>query len=117
MKVKPLFHSWALTPELIRVAPVVLLKVTPEANFSRPVPKAEALPMLTDPALRLKPPEPMPEPLRVSTPEPDLVTRAVNVVSPSIVSAEPLAPPPATDQVCPEAAVSGAEMVTAPALV
>ena len=116
VKVKPLFHSWALSPELTREAPEVLSKVTPEANLSRPVPKAEALPMLTVPALRLRPPEPMPVPLRVSTPEPDLVTRAVNVVSPSIVSAEPLAPVPTTVQVWRELAVRGAEIVTDPAL-
>ena len=117
MKVKPAFHSWVLAPVLIRAAPEVLLKVTSEAKISWPVPKAEALPMSTEPSLSVKPPAPKPEPLSVSTPAPALTTREMNVVSPVSVSEEPLAPPPVTVQVCVEAAVNGAEIVTAPALV
>ena len=113
VKVRVLFHSWALSPELTSVAPEVLLKVTPEANFSRPVPKAEALPMLIVPSLRLTPPAPVPAPFRVRTPAPALVTREVKVVSPVIVRAEPV---PATDHVWIELAVRGAEIVTVPAL-
>ena len=117
MKVKPPSHSWVLAPVLTRAAPEVLSKVTPEAKRSWPVPKAEALPMLTEPSLSVNPPAPKPAPLSVSTPAPVLTTRELNVVAPVSVSEEPLAPPPITVQVCAEAAVKGAVIVTAPALV
>ena len=77
MKVKPEFHSRVLAPVLARTPPEVLLIVIPEPNLSGPVPKAEAVPMLTVPRAILRPPVPVPAPESVSVPAPALVTGAV----------------------------------------
>ena len=77
VKVKPAFQIWALAPEFTRAAPEVLFRVMPEPNTRGPVPKAEALPMLTVPRAMFSPAEPVPTPESVSTPAPALVTGAV----------------------------------------
>ena len=77
VKVKPAFHSWVLLPVFTSTPPEVLLIVMPEPNFSGPVPKAEAVPMLTAPRAMLRPPAPVPAPESVSVPAPALVTGAV----------------------------------------
>ena len=116
VKVKPEFQVWALAPVFTRAAPEVLFSVMPEPNTRGPVPKAEALPMLTEPRAMLRPPVPVPAPESVRVPAPALVTGAVKVTPPERVRLEPLAPVPSTVQAWTPCVESGAEIVTAPAL-
>ena len=105
----------ALAPELTRAAPAMLSRITPEPRRSRPVPKAEAEPTLTEPSETFRPPAPLPAPVSARRPAPALVTGALKVTPPERVSEVPLRPAPATVQDWTPWVVSGAEMRIAPA--
>ena len=79
------------------------------------MPKAEAEPTLTEPRVTLRPPAPVPAPVRDRRPAPALVTGAVKFTPPERVSEVPFRPAAATVQDWTPCVVIGAEMRIAPA--